>query len=144
MQGYFERIEDCRHRWIRRLLYKLLGWNPTRHGFGGWLTTNVAKPELVLGDKQLLRMMKKSAKVSLLSSYHFLRRLYLSLRARFDPNDWRILKNNEVGIRLAPLSTRRGQRVGTRELLQATQKAHPEQPHHPRRRPSDWGRVYGW
>jgi choline dehydrogenase len=44
MRRYFERIEDCRHRlFLYRWLAKL-GYNPTRHGFGGWLSTKTAIP----------------------------------------------------------------------------------------------------
>jgi choline dehydrogenase-like flavoprotein len=36
MRRYFERLENCRHRPIYRWLARL-GFNPTRHGWRGWL-----------------------------------------------------------------------------------------------------------
>src|SRR2546427_1072614 len=37
MRHYFERLESCRQRPFFRLIQKIFGWNPTRHGFAGWL-----------------------------------------------------------------------------------------------------------
>ena len=48
MRRYFQRMENCRHRWPYRLLYRLTGWNPTRHGFSGWLSTEKAIPKAAL------------------------------------------------------------------------------------------------
>ena len=61
MRRYFQRLEDCRHRPVWRCLQRLLGWNPTRHGFGGWLTVEKALPLSVLGDIDLIETIKKSA-----------------------------------------------------------------------------------
>ena len=44
MRRYFQRLENCRHRWPYRLLYRLTGSNPTRHGFSGWLSVEKAIP----------------------------------------------------------------------------------------------------
>ena len=54
MRQYFERLEDCYYRTPYRWLYKLLGWNPSRHGFAGWLSTEKALPLEALGDKALV------------------------------------------------------------------------------------------
>ena len=37
MRKYFRRMEDCHHRPVWRWLYKLVRFNLTGHGFGGWL-----------------------------------------------------------------------------------------------------------
>lgn len=52
MRGYFERLEECRHRPIMRFLAKL-GFNPSRHGWSGWLPTEVAVPMGALDDEPL-------------------------------------------------------------------------------------------
>ncbi len=43
MRGYFERLENCRHRPMQRWL-RLLGCNPTRHGWRGWLARFCDRP----------------------------------------------------------------------------------------------------
>ena len=40
MRDYFQKLENCHHRPVWRFLKKLLGVNPTRHGFDGWLSTS--------------------------------------------------------------------------------------------------------
>ena len=61
MQGYFQRLEDCRHRslwrWLRRL-----GVNSSGHGWSGWLRTERALPRTVFGDRQLLEVIVRTAK----------------------------------------------------------------------------------
>ena len=45
MQTYFRRLERCRYRiFFFRWLDRLFGWNPTGHGWYGWLTTERALP----------------------------------------------------------------------------------------------------
>src|SRR2546427_8023840 len=61
MRRYFERLEGCRYRPIHRLIKWLLGPNPSRHGFAGWLSTEEADPGLAIHDKKLLRVIKRSA-----------------------------------------------------------------------------------
>jgi choline dehydrogenase-like flavoprotein len=48
------------------------------------------------------------------------------LRSHLDPNDWRVVRDNAVGIRAVPLATSGHARNGTREFLRNTQKKHPE------------------
>src|ERR1700688_1386715 len=43
MRTYFERLERCRHRPLYRFL-AMLGINPTRHGWRGWLPTEWKLP----------------------------------------------------------------------------------------------------
>jgi hypothetical protein len=50
----------CRHRPLWRFLQKL-GFDPTRHGWSGWLPSERAKPLEAFRDKVLLRMVILSA-----------------------------------------------------------------------------------
>ncbi|MFW5835259.1 MAG: NAD(P)-binding protein, partial [Pseudomonadota bacterium] len=61
MQRYFEKIEDCRYRarW-RRWLARWLGWNPSGHGWGGWLVTERSFPLRVLRDWTLRRTLLRA------------------------------------------------------------------------------------
>jgi len=45
MRAYFERMEDCRHRLPYRML-RMLGLNPTRHGWGGMAPDRKGHPHL--------------------------------------------------------------------------------------------------
>ena len=44
MREYFVKLENCHHRPVERFIHALTGWNPTRHGFAGWLRTEQALP----------------------------------------------------------------------------------------------------
>ena len=52
MRRYFERLEQCRHRPLYRLLARL-GYNPTRHGWRGWLSSEAAIPVNLLKNASL-------------------------------------------------------------------------------------------
>jgi choline dehydrogenase len=62
MRRYFERMENCRHRPFWRFVQKVFRWNPTRHGFSGWLSVEKALPKTVLRDRDLVEILKKSAR----------------------------------------------------------------------------------
>jgi len=125
MHGYFERLERCEYRpWLA--LGEKIGIDPARHGWGGWLTTNVADPHLVFPDSELRRLMWKSVKAAL---------RYLDLPpgnvvedalTGLDPNDWRLVRRSAQGIRQTPLATRHGRRVGPREYLKKVECQHPD------------------
>lgn len=127
MRKYFERMENCHYRrfpW--RWIYKLFGCNPTRHGYEGWLSTEIAVPVKALKkDKRLVRVIVKSAKAAAETAEMPLKRLWWFLLGRLDPNDWRLVQDNAVGIRLPPLATFRRRRNGTREFLLDVQKRYP-------------------
>lgn len=124
MRTYFERIEDCRHRWWERLLSKV-GRNPSRHGWGGWLTTERAVPLSALKDDNLRKTIFKSAKDALDAVGG-----PLGDRARIesqeDPNDWRVVSESAIGLRYAPMTTNNHTRVGTRERLLDIQARLPD------------------
>ena len=127
MRKYFERMENCLYRkfpW--RWIYNLLGWNPTRHGYRGWLATEVAVPLKTLKkDVKLVRVILESIETAAKSVEMPLKRAWWFLRGRFDPNDWRLVKDDAVGIRLPPLATHRRRRNGTREFLLDVQRRYP-------------------
>jgi len=127
MRKYFERMEDCHHRifppW--RLIYKLFRWNPTRHGFRGWLSTEKAIPKRALWDNSLVATISKSAKVALKRVRQPWNRIGWFFEGKGDPNDWRLVKENSIGIRYPPLTTRKHARNGTREFLLDVQSKNP-------------------
>src|SRR5262249_46381726 len=89
---HYERTGKFHYHPVWRWIQKLFGWNPTRHGFAGWLTTEKSLPKSVLGDKDLIETIKRSA----LKIFHELRNPLQQLReglvSKLDPNDWRIDK----------------------------------------------------
>ncbi len=117
MRRYFERLEDCRHRPLKRWVARLIGFNPARHGFGGWLSTELAVPMEALGSRDLRKVLEESALKASSNIGNRLKRLRWFLKTRGDPNDWRLVEANSFGIRLVPLSTRNHVRVDTRNRL---------------------------
>ena len=106
MRRYFERLEDCRHRPIYRWLKKLVRFNPTRHGFGGWLPTELARPPRdALRDREMMNVIERSAFGAIAGLEHPLKRLFWFFRAKGDPNDWRTVRRDAFGIRYIPLTT---------------------------------------
>lgn len=128
MRGYFERLENCQHRPIYRFLSKL-GFNPTRHGWKGWLNTEKAIPKAALADSSLVYTLLKSVELAATSLGSPLKRLAWQLKAVGDPNDWRLVQDNAIGLRYPPLATHNHQRMGTRERLLDIQKRFPENLH---------------
>jgi choline dehydrogenase-like flavoprotein len=126
MRRYFERLENCRHRPLKRLIAQVTGINPTRHGFRGWLTTEVAIPVEALGSRYLRKVLEDSAVEASSQVGDELKRLHWLLKTRGDPNDWRLVESNAYGLRLVPLDTRRHVRIGSRERVGNVAKTKPE------------------
>ena len=126
MRKYFERIEDCRHRPLKRWLKRLAGFNPTRHGFNGWLPTEWAVPREALADRYLREILEQSAVDASEEIGDQLKRLRWFLKTRGDPNDWRLVESDSYGLRLLPLTTLNHTRIGSRERVLAVSKKHPE------------------
>lgn len=127
MYRYFTRLERCEYLlFLRKLAARLLGFNPSRHGFGGWLATNVANPDIVFPDHKLKDLILRSAKAAIgelkLSAQDELE----DLLTIFDPNDWRLARRSAMGLRQTPLATHRGRRIGPREYLKQVEKDHPD------------------
>lgn len=125
MRRYFQKLENCQHRPVRRFFAKLFGWNPTRHGFNGWLQTEAAIPVSAIGDRDLVESITLSAKTAFEKLKMPLQRKQWQLKGWGDPNDWRLVQDNSWGLRYPPLATRNHQRMGTRERLLEVQEKHP-------------------
>lgn len=125
MRRYFERMENCRHRLPYRWL-SALGINPTRHGWSGWLHTEKAIPLSALGDSNLVQVILESAHKAFDRVGEPVERVKWLFESQADPNDWRLVKNNAVGVRYPPLATRGHQRMGTRERLLETAERYPD------------------
>src|SRR5688572_7519139 len=129
MRRYFERLEDCRHRPPYRWLKKILGLNPTRHGFSGWLTTERRDPRLALGDRDMMDMIKGSALKAFKEMGDPLTQVRWSIKSQHDPNDWRLVQSNSFGVRYTPLNTCNQTRIGTRERVLDVAKRYPRKLH---------------
>src|SRR5262249_42886022 len=116
MRRYFERMERCEY-----VDPPLLGSDPSRHGFNGWLTTNVAIPPLLLRDEVLLELVKASVRQSFAKYVHgpasFIERLKARFESHLDPNDWRRVEQEFEGVTFTPLTTRDGRRTGARNRI---------------------------
>ena len=126
MRRYFQKMENCHHRPIFRLLHRLTGVNPTRHGFGGWLGVEKAVPRAAAKDSKLIKVITGAVRRSFADSVGFLSRLKWFLTSAGDPNDWRSIKAEAVGLRYAPLHTRQHARNGTREFLLSVRERYPD------------------
>lgn len=125
MRAYFERLEDCRHRPLARLLGKL-GINTSRHGWDGWLRTEKAIPTSALRDKDLVDVLLESAHQAFRGSGRSIERIRSLIESHADPNDWHVVRDNAIGIRYTPLTTSNHQRRGTRERVLETAARYPD------------------
>jgi choline dehydrogenase-like flavoprotein len=116
MRNYFERMENCHHRLGYRLLAKL-GWNPTRHGWRGWLHTECPVPISSLLDSDLRKVLLVSVEEAIEDIGYEAERARWFLQSMLDPNDWRTVKVNSIGLRYMPLTTKHRTRIGTRERV---------------------------
>jgi choline dehydrogenase len=123
MRAYFERLENCHHRPVRRWISKL-GWNPTRHGWKGWLQTEKAIPMETLLERDLAETIGKCAKEALEESGDIGKRVGWFLESEGDPNDWRLVRQDATGPGYTPLSTSHHARMGSREHVLQTARGH--------------------
>ncbi len=124
MRRYFQRMEDCRHRPPYRWLEKLFQWNPTRHGFGGWLTTERRDATLAMGDRDMRGAIIRSAVAAFKRMGDPVTQLRWSIKSQHDPNDWRLVESDSFGVRYLPVTTRDRVRIGSRErVLEAHQRS---------------------
>ncbi len=98
MRSYFQKVENCHYRWFHRLL-SYVGINPTRHGWRGWLQTECAIPLTSLGEEDLLKVLIVSIKEAIHEIGHILDRVWWLFQSFLDPNDWRTVKENSIGLR---------------------------------------------
>jgi choline dehydrogenase len=125
MRGYFMRIENCKHRGLYRWLAKL-GFNPTRHGFSGWLCTEMPIPKTAFWDSTLLTLILKSLLAASKDMSRPFQRLRWFLESQADPNDWRLDEENAIGLRYLPLATRNQRRSGARERVLEVAQRYPD------------------
>jgi choline dehydrogenase-like flavoprotein len=126
MRQYFMKLEDCRHRPIERWLAKL-GVNRSRHGWDGWLQVEKAiPPAAALRDHGLVQVLLESAATAFDDIGQPVERLRDLVEAKADPNDWRLVSENAVGVRYTPLTTRNHARMGARERVLETAQKYPD------------------
>ena len=125
MWRYFQKLESCDYRPAWHALSRL-GLDRTGHGWDGWLPSECAMPWQVIEDRRLLATVTESAFGALHGSSRPVQILRRLLQSRLDPNDRRVLRRNADGLWFTPLSTKRHQRVGTRERLLAVADRHPD------------------
>ncbi len=127
MREYFERLERCEHRADEKRASRV-GANPSRHGWNGWLQTEVSPLDPVIKDRNVRKVILESAKAALqhpdIAISDSDRRARLD--SDLDPNDWRVVSEDAIGLRYTPLTTKNHQRVGSRERVLEVAKAHPE------------------
>lgn len=117
MQRHFRAIEACHHRPLWRLP-GLLGFNPTGHGWRGWLRTEQASPDRALTDDELMRVLLDSALVALDSEGKATpEALWRLFEGQADPNDRRLARTGDEGLCYTPLTTHGHRRIGARERV---------------------------
>lgn len=129
MRKYFQRMENCHHRPGWRWLSKLTGGliNPTKHGFNGWLNTEVSIPEAAIKDQSLRTFLIDSAAAEVEDiGTPLAERLRWTLLGKGDPNDWRLVDGDSTGLRYPPLATNKHARNGARERVLDVMKKHPD------------------
>ena len=125
MRKYFERLENCQYRPLERELAKL-GPNPSQHGWNGWLQVEKAVPAAALGDFDLVQVLLHSAADAFDDIGQPIERLIGLVEGKADPNDWRLVRENAVGVRYTPLATRAHHRKGARERALETAQRYPD------------------
>ena len=116
MRKYFELIENCHHRRLHRWLAKI-GFNPTRHGWKGWLRTEKSIPMSAMRNRTLAHVMLESGHAAFDDIGEKLKRVRWFFQGQLDPNDWRLVERNSIGLRYVPLSTSNHARTGSRERV---------------------------
>ena len=125
MRTYFERVERCRHRPLYRFL-AMLGINPTRHGWRGWLPTEWKLPLSLLENRKFKDIILEQACEAFREDGQQVERVNWFLKSGLDPNDWRLVRKNASGIRYLPLATGGFARIGTRERVLDIARRHPD------------------
>jgi choline dehydrogenase-like flavoprotein len=125
MRQYFMRLENCHYRPLERVL-AAAGPNPSRHGWHGWLQSEIAIPKAAVRDFGLVQVLLDSAHEAFDDIGQPIERLVDLVEAKADPNDWRLVTENAVGVRYTPLATRGHARMGARERVLETRQKYPD------------------
>lgn len=127
MRQYFERLEHCDYA----PRPSAGDDNPSRHGFSGWLHTNVASPWLAASDGALLSIIEAAFEETAENQpYAVMDAIRVALsptQALFDPNDARVVGKVPEGMVFVPLAVDHGARNGVREYVRAVAAACPTQ-----------------
>ncbi|MFO0547454.1 MAG: GMC family oxidoreductase N-terminal domain-containing protein [Polyangiaceae bacterium] len=120
MRGYFERLERCAYA-------PRSGAESARHGFDGWLSTEVADPSLVTGDPDLMATidgaLEEAARGDEFALANALGMALDPSRALWDPNDARVQREGGEGMFFIPMHTHNGARTGARERVLSVSQA---------------------
>jgi choline dehydrogenase len=115
MRKYFERLEQCRY--VDR---PTSTDNPTRHGFEGWLSTEITDPAMFAQDRNMKRILlsaeREAGGKNVLDKF---------LRKELDPNSWVVNSKDTEGLYNIPQATRNGRRRAPRDLIRETAAAFP-------------------
>jgi choline dehydrogenase len=128
MRKYFRRLEECRYRKLWRPFHRIFRWDPTHHGYSGWMPVEEADPKLLLDDRQLRWLVTWAAFWNLLRSggvLNAIRRILGFVLTPGDPNPWWAVRKRTEGLRQVPVCRDRGARAGSRERLLSVRDAHP-------------------
>ncbi|MBV8685033.1 MAG: GMC family oxidoreductase [Caulobacteraceae bacterium] len=126
MEKYYRRVEACRYRSLTRLIARF-GFNPTGHGWSGWLPVERPMPSGAWLDGPLLASVADSLVGELTGAPDTIASFERFLRRQGDPNDRRSV--TEPGILYIPLSTKRHARSGARDRLETIRARRPDRLH---------------
>ncbi len=126
MRGYFERLEECRHRLFLYRWLARLGFNWTRHGWDGWLRTEIEIPQATLRSTTLKDMLFDAALGAFERCHHPVEQARWWIKTQLDPNDWRRVHENVAGACYVPLTTCHHQRTSARERVLEVAKRFPD------------------
>ena len=123
MNRHFERLEACRHRPAMRWLSRL-GFNPTGHGWRGWLKSQMAVPMEALWDDDMARLILGAMHGDMAGSGAPFRRMENFFMGQADPNATG--STEREGLYYTPLTTDGHKRIGARERLLKVAARRPE------------------
>ncbi len=128
MRRHAERLEDCRHAPVWRLLRRI-GIDPTRHGWNGWLRTEKAIPLQALGDDEVVGLVRDTTRRFVSTLENPLRSIVQWAWGAGDPNARPLTRRSFEGLCYTPMTTHRHRRIGTRERLLDVASRHPDRLH---------------
>ena len=138
MQRYFQRVENCRYRPVRRLLALATGGrlDASGHGWNGWLSAERPLPASAFADIGLMSVIREAVRADLLGApktafaraisgaRRVVERLARTVIGEGDPNDRRTQGRLGEGLSKVPLSTSAGRRRGARERVLSAMRDH--------------------